>query len=56
MNLALDQLAALAADEFLLDDLELLPAEEEGNDFEDICWENARTPFAACGWPLASVC
>ena len=51
MNIALDQLAAVAADEFLLDDTELLLAEEEGN-FADICWENARASFAARALPL----
>ena len=55
MNLALDHLAALAADEFLLDDTDLLLAEEDGDDIEDICWENARPPIAAYGWPRDAV-
>lgn len=55
MNLALDHLAAIAADEFLLDDPELLLAGEDGNVIEDIRWENARTPFAAQDRPLDPV-
>jgi hypothetical protein len=55
MNVTLDQLAAFAADEFLLDDTGLLLAEEEGNELEDIRWENARTALAARGEPLATV-
>jgi hypothetical protein len=55
MNVTLDQLAAFAADEFLLDDTGLLLAEEEGNELEDIRWENARTALAARAEPLATV-
>jgi hypothetical protein len=55
MNLSLDHLAAVAADEFLLDDPDLLLAEEADTSMVDICWENAWTPFAAQVWPLDAV-
>ena len=52
MNLALDHLAASAADELLLDDSDLLLLDEDGNATPDIRWETARTDLAARGWPL----
>lgn len=50
MHFALDHLAALAADEFLLDDTDLLLAEADGTDIEDICWESVQAPNAAYRW------
>jgi hypothetical protein len=55
MNFALDHLAASAADELLLDDPDLLLAEEDGNFTADIRWDIARTDLAAKGWPLDAV-
>ena len=55
MHLALDHLAAAAADEFLLDETDLLLAEGDGNDIADIRWETAPPPFPAGGRPRDAV-
>ena len=52
MSLALDHLAAAAADELLLDESDLLLAEEDGNAVLDIRWETMRGGDAARAWPF----
>jgi len=54
MNLALDHLAAQSADELLLDDPDLLLAEEDGNAVLDIPWDKTRDDVAAQPWPRAA--
>ena len=54
MNLALDHLAAPSADELLLDDSDLLLAEEDGNAVLDIPWDQTRDEAAARPWPRAA--
>jgi hypothetical protein len=54
MNLALNHLAAQSADELLLDDPDLLLAEEDGNSALDIPWDKTRDDVAAQPWPRAA--